>query len=275
MPPAGDDRMLTSGIRIRSPGPQSTHTRPQSAGHSTKDRKGICTMKRIIIATAVLAAFSGTAFAESLRQAVHHRAQNEVDDARGDREDRQRPRLRSRQVEDEGYLRRDLRARHRRQAHRILHRSSDWQSCRHRLEGSIEEGLKPMTQYRASRMTAGGLAPPATVKVWDLVRPSLPLEPRRAFRRCISDRRRDRMAASGAGYASPGSWCLRIVWGFIGPRHARFADFVKGSAHGCSVSQAERAPRSAPRHLGHNPAGGHHDPSPVGDPCSGCRSRAS
>ena len=58
-----------------------------------------------------------------------------------------------------------------------------------------------------------------------------------------------------AGYVIGGLIALRIVWGIIGPRHARFtdfvhrpkvvADYVKSVAYG-----------SARRYLGHNPAGG-------------------
>jgi len=58
-----------------------------------------------------------------------------------------------------------------------------------------------------------------------------------------------------AGYVIGGLIALRIIWGIIGPRYARFADFVhrpkivvdyvKSVAYG-----------SARRYLGHNPAGG-------------------
>lgn len=48
---------------------------------------------------------------------------------------------------------------------------------------------------------------------------------------------------------------LRLVWGLIGSRHARFSDFVSGPA---SVRDYLRSLRSGrPRHYdGHNPAGG-------------------
>ena len=58
-----------------------------------------------------------------------------------------------------------------------------------------------------------------------------------------------------AGYLIAGLLVFRVIWGFIGPRHARFSDFVyaptevlgylKGMASGCPA-----------RYLGHNPAGG-------------------
>ncbi len=57
-----------------------------------------------------------------------------------------------------------------------------------------------------------------------------------------------------AGYAVAGLVALRLVWGLVGSRHARFARFVNGPAAtlsylGAMVRGTER------RHLGHNPAG--------------------
>ncbi len=58
-----------------------------------------------------------------------------------------------------------------------------------------------------------------------------------------------------AGYLIGGLLVFRILWGFIGPRHARFRDFVRSpSAVFAYLRQAVRL--SAPRHQGHNPAGG-------------------
>ena len=58
-----------------------------------------------------------------------------------------------------------------------------------------------------------------------------------------------------AGYVIMGLIAFRIVWGFVGSRHARFADFVK--APGTVVGYLRGSlRRRAPRYLGHNPAGG-------------------
>jgi cytochrome b len=58
-----------------------------------------------------------------------------------------------------------------------------------------------------------------------------------------------------AGYLIGALLVFRILWGFVGSRHARFRDFVRPpSAVLAYLYQALRF--SAPRHLGHNPAGG-------------------
>lgn len=48
---------------------------------------------------------------------------------------------------------------------------------------------------------------------------------------------------------------LRVLWGFVGPPHARFAGFVRGprAVVGYLLAQVGGV---APRHLGHNPLGG-------------------
>ncbi|HYQ70701.1 MAG TPA: cytochrome b/b6 domain-containing protein [Gammaproteobacteria bacterium] len=58
-----------------------------------------------------------------------------------------------------------------------------------------------------------------------------------------------------AGYAVLGLVLLRIVWGFIGTRHARFRDFVYPPAEVRGFLQ-DTLGRRAKRYLGHNPAGG-------------------
>lgn len=57
-----------------------------------------------------------------------------------------------------------------------------------------------------------------------------------------------------AGYTAAGLLALRIVWGFVGSRHARFADFVRGPR--ATLAYLRDILRGHPRrYLGHNPAG--------------------
>lgn len=57
------------------------------------------------------------------------------------------------------------------------------------------------------------------------------------------------------GYAIAALLALRIVWGLVGTRHARFSDFVR-SPRETAIYVRQAYQRNAPRYLGHNPAGG-------------------
>jgi cytochrome b len=58
-----------------------------------------------------------------------------------------------------------------------------------------------------------------------------------------------------AGYCVIGLVALRIVWGIIGAKHARFASFVRGP-RAVTGYLRDTAKLRAKRYLGHNPAGG-------------------
>lgn len=57
-----------------------------------------------------------------------------------------------------------------------------------------------------------------------------------------------------AGYAAAALIAFRLIWGLIGPRYARFSQFVKGPATVMSFIMAMLSGKEK-RHLGHNPAG--------------------
>ncbi|HEY7607658.1 MAG TPA: cytochrome b/b6 domain-containing protein [Alphaproteobacteria bacterium] len=60
---------------------------------------------------------------------------------------------------------------------------------------------------------------------------------------------------TAAGFAIAGLVALRIAWGFVGSKPARFTSFVRGPRKVAAHLVATIRLR-AKRHLGHNPAGG-------------------
>lgn len=58
-----------------------------------------------------------------------------------------------------------------------------------------------------------------------------------------------------AGYTIVGLLFFRLIWGFAGPSYARFANFVHRPSVVLAYVKRVLTLR-APRHLGHNPAGG-------------------
>ena len=57
------------------------------------------------------------------------------------------------------------------------------------------------------------------------------------------------------GYLILGLIFIRVLWGFVGTRHARWSDFVKQPTEIFAYLKTVIQSRAA-RHLGHNPAGG-------------------
>jgi cytochrome b len=57
------------------------------------------------------------------------------------------------------------------------------------------------------------------------------------------------------GYVALAVIAVRLVWGFIGPRYARFSQFVRGPAATLRYAGLTLRGRE-PRHVGHNPLGG-------------------
>lgn len=107
----------------------------------------------------------------------------------------------------------------------------------------------------AAGSEAGGAMPPATVKVWDpFVRIfHWSLVALFAFAFLTGDEWQNPHEL--AGYAIAGLVAARILWGLFGSRHARFSDFVRSPLRILGFLK-DTATLSAPRYLGHNPAGG-------------------
>ncbi len=102
---------------------------------------------------------------------------------------------------------------------------------------------------------AGGAKPPATVRVWDPFVRVFHWTTAGLFVLAYATGDRVEWLHLFAGYSIAALVGARILWGLVGPRHARFTDFVRGP-RAVRAYVAKMAQLRAPRHLGHNPAGG-------------------
>jgi cytochrome b len=102
---------------------------------------------------------------------------------------------------------------------------------------------------------AGGVKLPATVKVWDLFVRTFHWSLVALFVTAYATGDEIEQVHVAAGYAIAGLLALRILWGFVGPVHARFSSFVR-SPREVLVYLRDLALIRSPRYLGHNPAGG-------------------
>lgn len=102
---------------------------------------------------------------------------------------------------------------------------------------------------------AGGATPPATVKVWDLFVRLFHWSLATLFVVAYATGDEIEKIHIAAGYTIAALLALRIMWGFVGPRHARFANFVRRPREVLAYLR-DVALFRAPRYIGHNPAGG-------------------
>jgi cytochrome b len=102
---------------------------------------------------------------------------------------------------------------------------------------------------------AGGATPPAAVKVWDPFVRVFHWSLATLFLAAFLTGEDAGQVHITAGYAIAGLIALRIVWGFVGPRHARFSNFVR-SPRAVLAYLRDVVVLRARRYIGHNPAGG-------------------
>ncbi|HEY6858226.1 MAG TPA: cytochrome b/b6 domain-containing protein [Pseudolabrys sp.] len=112
-----------------------------------------------------------------------------------------------------------------------------------------------MSAHHEVVIEAGGAMPPATVKVWDPFVRVFHWSLATLFMVAYVSGDDVEQVHIAAGYAIAGLIALRIIWGSIGPRYARFSNFVQSPRQVLSYIR-DVAIFRAPRYLGHNPAGG-------------------
>jgi len=101
---------------------------------------------------------------------------------------------------------------------------------------------------------AGGATPPASVKVWDGFVRLFHWSVVAAFALAYATGDEIEKVHIAAGYTIAALLVLRVIWGFVGPRHARFANFVRPPREVLDNLRDAARMRSK-RFLGHTPAG--------------------
>ena len=102
---------------------------------------------------------------------------------------------------------------------------------------------------------AGGATPPATVKVWDPFVRVFHWTLLALFVIAFVTGDESERVHIAAGYGIAILLALRLAWGIVGPRNARFSAFVR-SPRVVLAYLRDVANLKARRYLGHNPAGG-------------------
>ncbi|KQZ01965.1 cytochrome B [Pseudolabrys sp. Root1462] len=102
---------------------------------------------------------------------------------------------------------------------------------------------------------AGGATPPAMVKVWDPLVRVFHWSLATLFLVAYATGDDIEKVHIAAGYTIAGLVAFRVIWGLIGPQHARFSNFLRSPA-ATFVYLRDVAMFRAPRYIGHNPAGG-------------------
>jgi cytochrome b len=110
-----------------------------------------------------------------------------------------------------------------------------------------------MVNMESTKVAGSGLQP-ATVKVWDLFVRLFHWSLVALFAVAFLTGDEVEWLHIWVGYSVAALVSMRILWGFVGPRNARFASFVKGPRAVVTFLK-QSLHLEAPRYLGHNPAG--------------------
>lgn len=102
---------------------------------------------------------------------------------------------------------------------------------------------------------AGGATPPATVKVWDPLVRIFHWSLATLFVVAYATADEVEKVHIAVGYTIAALVAVRVIWGFVGPQHARFSNFVRSPGVTLAYLRDIMLFR-APRYIGHNPAGG-------------------
>lgn len=98
-------------------------------------------------------------------------------------------------------------------------------------------------------------ARPDTIKVWDPLVRALHWTLATSFAIAYATGEEIMSIHEVAGYAILSIVAVRVAWGLVGTRHARFTDFVRAPREALDYLK-DVATGRARRHVGHNPAGG-------------------
>ena len=112
-----------------------------------------------------------------------------------------------------------------------------------------------MSVLNGTAIQAGGDMPSATVRVWDPFVRVFHWSLVALFALAYVTADEIHPVHNAAGYAIAGLVALRIGWGFMGPQHARFRDFVRTPREALAYLKDVLRLRGR-RYIGHNPAGG-------------------
>jgi cytochrome b len=106
-----------------------------------------------------------------------------------------------------------------------------------------------------SNKIGAGAMPPAKVRVWDPFVRIFHWSLVACFVIAYATGDEIERVHVAAGYTIAGLLAARIVWGLVGPRYARFSNFVRSPREVLAYLR-DVAMLRAPRYIGHNPAGG-------------------